>query len=356
MARRPIKVSVPESTGGEVHLKGTQMHPNYALNSIVVNPSNPRRRDLDAAGLTLQRVKRLRREESESVDKWAERIEKWIDQTEELTAEGKTQWARLLSLALSVLHGGLIQPVTLRVASPGDKQATLIAGERRFLAHWLAGKHTIWANQVIRNDDEVFDMGLIENTQKHDLSLSATMEALNTRTRQGQELGLKEVMMLTNNTKAYASFMLKALRLPSDHPVNIGIEEGTISKPYHINAELKKAERKLKSEEKTKTSGVTETNLEDGRGLNLNQEDKFSSESEQPPSKPGSQSASSGEEKVSDSTSNETLNWPRIRKIVYQALPAEHRTLFSSNLDKVDSPESLAKFLHNAAEALEGET
>lgn len=79
----------------------------------------------------------------------------------------------LRELADSILSHGLLQPITVQ-AIPDTDRFMVVAGERRFRAHQLAGKDTIFAITTTGNPDE---LALIENIQRENLDPLEEAEA-----------------------------------------------------------------------------------------------------------------------------------------------------------------------------------
>ena len=80
------------------------------------------------------------------------------------------RWFReepLAELAASVKEYGVLQPLLVR--RDGHDRYELIAGERRLRASRLAGRATVPVIQVEMSDQEVAEVGLIENLQREDL-------------------------------------------------------------------------------------------------------------------------------------------------------------------------------------------
>jgi len=74
----------------------------------------------------------------------------------------------LSELAESIKIHGIIQPITLRKLS--DNEFQLISGERRLQASKIAGLSTIPAYIRTANDQQMLEMGLIENIQRENLN------------------------------------------------------------------------------------------------------------------------------------------------------------------------------------------
>ena len=73
---------------------------------------------------------------------------------------------KLLELAESIKHHGLIQPVTVRPNSEGFE---LIAGARRYRAAQLAELFSIPARIVEIDDTQALEWQLVENAQRADI-------------------------------------------------------------------------------------------------------------------------------------------------------------------------------------------
>ena len=74
----------------------------------------------------------------------------------------------LEELAASIRELGIVQPLTLRLASDGNYQ--IIAGERRWRAASRAGLASVPAYVRLASDSEMTEMALIENIQREDLN------------------------------------------------------------------------------------------------------------------------------------------------------------------------------------------
>ena len=75
---------------------------------------------------------------------------------------------KLRELAASIREHGLMQPITVRPA--GDGNYVLVAGERRYRAHVLAGFPTIRAEVVEIDDQAAAEQAIVENLQRVDIS------------------------------------------------------------------------------------------------------------------------------------------------------------------------------------------
>ncbi len=84
--------------------------------------------------------------------------------------------AALRELAMSILHNGLLQPISVRKTQDGRYQ--LIAGERRLRACRMVGVETIPAVVYEFTDDRTAALGLLENMQRRALDPFEQAEGL----------------------------------------------------------------------------------------------------------------------------------------------------------------------------------
>ena len=75
---------------------------------------------------------------------------------------------KLLELAESIKKQGIIQPITVRKLAENKFQ--IIAGERRFRATKIANLTSIPAYVREANDEQMLEMGLVENIQRENLN------------------------------------------------------------------------------------------------------------------------------------------------------------------------------------------
>ena len=119
---------------------------------------------------------------------------------------------RLSELAQSIRANGIIQPLVVRKV--GDRYQ-LVAGERRWRAAKLAGKHDVPV--VVRDipDDRLLEITLVENIQREDLN---PIETANAFERLGRELLLSpdQVGQRTGKDRTTIVNFLRLLQLPSD--------------------------------------------------------------------------------------------------------------------------------------------
>jgi len=108
-----------------------RMEISYPLRELRPSQANPRRRSLDTAGVSRDRIGELAKTPQENKGEWLSRFEAFIDTVSE--PKHKAVWDDLFDLTASIMKTGLLQPI---VAKPDGE---IIAGERRYTACLLAG-------------------------------------------------------------------------------------------------------------------------------------------------------------------------------------------------------------------------
>jgi ParB family transcriptional regulator, chromosome partitioning protein len=169
-----------------------------ALSRIEIDPNNPREIALTDKDIT-----------------------SGIDVGDVQAIKKKKEKEDLESLAHTIKHNGIINPI---VIYKHEDRYRIVAGERRFLATYLAGKSDVHARIVDKKPDEVNLRLLqwIENNERKDLSLNerlknleAIIEAYNKK--QNQEPITGDILKkLTGLSKTQAHYYLSVLKGPSD--------------------------------------------------------------------------------------------------------------------------------------------
>ena len=119
----------------------------------------------------------------------------------------------LEELAESIRVQGIIQPITVRRVSEGSYQ--LISGERRYQASKLAGLKKVPAYVRTANDQQMLEMGLIENIQRE--NLNAIEIALSYQRLISEcELKQEELGDRVGKKRATINNYLRLLKLPPD--------------------------------------------------------------------------------------------------------------------------------------------
>jgi ParB family chromosome partitioning protein len=119
----------------------------------------------------------------------------------------------LKELAESIKVHGIIQPITVRKLSEGKYQ--LISGERRWQASKLAELKMVPAYVRTANDEQMLEMGLIENIQREDLN---AMEVALSYQRLITEFNLKQEQLgeKVGKNRTTVNNYLRLLKLPPD--------------------------------------------------------------------------------------------------------------------------------------------
>lgn len=243
-------VELPKQPGGEPNLNlRSRHHPNYSLNSIQVNPENPRKPDLQRAGITLDCIKDIRKKPVENQPDFETRVSTWIDKNTNLSDEQKDYWHRFLNFSLSILDEGLLQPISIRESQPNIRIATIISGERRFLAHWLIGETSIAALVTQMDDTRASMLSLVENIQREGISLNAMIQGIRQhKDRFELAFTMAEIARITNFSKGSSVGIYHAVHADADHPVHNLIDQGQLTKPYHLKKYFDDINGKVKPE------------------------------------------------------------------------------------------------------------
>ena len=134
--------------------------------------------------------------------------------------------ASLSELAESIRSKGLVQPILVRPKGGAANRYELIAGERRWRAAQMAQIHTVPA--IVRDlaDEEAYELALIENVQRADLS--AVEEAEGYR-QLIDSFGYTQERLseIIGKSRSHIANLLRLLTLPRE--VSDMIVDGTLS-------------------------------------------------------------------------------------------------------------------------------
>ena len=140
----------------------------------------------------------------------------------------------MADLVASVREHGIIQPILVRprsgAASDGsEKPYQLIAGERRWRAAQEAGLDKVPVVVRLVNDQQALELALIENVQRHDISV---MDAARAYRRLGQEFDLsqEDIARRVGKSRPAISNTMRLLDLPEE--AQNALEEGAISEGH----------------------------------------------------------------------------------------------------------------------------
>ncbi len=149
---------------------------------------------------------------------------------------------QLRDLAQSIEKNGVLQPILVRKSKNQTNIYEIIAGERRWRAANLAGIYEIPSIIKDFDDKETFEIGLIENLQRENLSPieeASGYKKLIAIFNYTQE----DVAKIMNKSRAHIANMLRLLTLPKE--VQEMVEKGDIS--YSIARSLVGTENPLKT-------------------------------------------------------------------------------------------------------------
>jgi ParB/RepB/Spo0J family partition protein len=119
----------------------------------------------------------------------------------------------LEELAASIKAKGVLEPIIVR---PAGKAFEIVAGERRYRASKLAGLAEIPAIVRELTDDEAFDIMIIENIQRSDLTDREEAESFKSYVAHHKgEDGILALAEKTGITPAYIRSRIRVLELPA---------------------------------------------------------------------------------------------------------------------------------------------
>ena len=121
----------------------------------------------------------------------------------------------LAELAESIRQKGIVQPVLVRKSGANPQRYQLIAGERRWRAAQLAQLHTVPAILRDISDVEAYELALIENVQRTDLTVieeALGYQNLISKHKYKQE----QLSELIGKSRSHIANLLRLLSLPSD--------------------------------------------------------------------------------------------------------------------------------------------
>ena len=121
----------------------------------------------------------------------------------------------LNELAESIRQKGIMQPVLVRQSKDNPQRYQLIAGERRWRAAQLAQLHTVPAILRDISDVEAYELALIENVQRSDLTVieeALGYQNLISKHKYKQE----QLSELIGKSRSHIANLLRLLSLPND--------------------------------------------------------------------------------------------------------------------------------------------
>src|SRR5690348_2593102 len=116
-------------------------------------------------------------------------------------------------LSASILQKGLLQPILVR---PMDAYFKIIPGNRRFAAYKSLGWKKIICHILECDDRNAFEIGLVENIQRHTLSPIDEGMAFKTYISDFGGGGISDLSRRIGKSASYITKHIKLLSLPSD--------------------------------------------------------------------------------------------------------------------------------------------
>lgn len=130
----------------------------------------------------------------------------------------------LKDLSDSIRKNGVFQPIIVRKSSVMGYE--IIAGERRFRASKLAGKDSIPAIVRAIDDEQMMEVGVLENLQREDLSPLEEAEAYSTLMK-NLKITQSELSERLGKSRPYIANYLRLLDLPRE--VKAFVQDGKLS-------------------------------------------------------------------------------------------------------------------------------
>ena len=165
---------------------------------------------------------------------------------------------KLNELAQSIRTYGLIQPITLRLVTPGKYQ--IISGERRYRAAQLVGISHLPAYVRHADDQGMLEMALVENLQRTDLN---AIEVAISFQRLIDECSLtqEEMAERVGKNRSTITNYLRLLKLPPE--IQLALRKGAITMG-HARAllSIEKKERQLAITEQILKKGLSVRQIE----------------------------------------------------------------------------------------------
>jgi hypothetical protein len=154
-------------------LHQTRLHNNFPLLNLRPSLNNPRRAELDKAGVSLEWVEKLKLRDGEDIRRWTDRLDEYLESRKEtLEPESLKLLEEIFGLSHSILKSGLLQPIT---TSPDNE---IQMGECRWTACLLCNR---LHDQVIVREfapNILKAIRFLENDKRSALSTAATVQSV----------------------------------------------------------------------------------------------------------------------------------------------------------------------------------
>ncbi len=165
---------------------------------------------------------------------------------------------QLKELASSIEKNGVLQPILVRELKTQPNMYEIIAGERRWRASTFAGITEIPAIIKELSDKETFEIGLIENLQRENLS---PIEEANgyKKLMNSFDYTQEDIAKIVNKSRSYIANVLRLLYLPQE--VQDMVNNGDLS--YSIARTLVGKENPIKMAKSILKGDMTVKEAED---------------------------------------------------------------------------------------------
>lgn len=118
-------------------------------------------------------------------------------------------------LVASIREKGIIQPIVVRIKPANDEKAyEIVVGERRWKAAREVGLDTVPVIVTILTDEEAYEIMLIENLQREDLSPLEEAHGFKEYVKARGEDGIRDLAQKTGVAERYVRGRLAVLELP----------------------------------------------------------------------------------------------------------------------------------------------
>ena len=165
---------------------------------------------------------------------------------------------QLRELANSIEKNGVLQPILVRAKKGQPNMFEIIAGERRWRAANFAGIKEIPAIVKDISDRESFEIGLIENLQRENLSPIEEAQGYK-KLMVSFNYTQEDVAKIMNKSRSYIANVLRLLNLPAE--VQDMVNNGDIS--YSIARSLLSMEDPLKAAKAILKNDMTVKEIQD---------------------------------------------------------------------------------------------
>lgn len=154
-----------------------------------------------------------------------------IEQIKPNPIQPRKHFAELDSLSASIKEKGLLEPIMVR---PIDGHYEIIHGERRWRAARMAGLKAMDVLVREATNQEAYELSLIENIQREDLTPIEEAKAFEQLQQQGYKQ--KAIASLIGKTQSYVAQKLRLLKVPE--PITLYLQERALTE-NHIRQILK---------------------------------------------------------------------------------------------------------------------